>query len=546
MNRLLRNALVQRSFGKRVVLSCALALWAGRAQAQVVEPNGISVPVTLTNGETTLQAYFDSQMEGIDAVKEANAEPGVFAPQCDFNATLVLSQSGAQAGIAWYNVPQDPSAAPTDVYTIVPAGTPVGQTITSADILADPNYGKGLIGFVLMKNGQRVYYSEYMRNVLCTGCTMPGYWKMALAYNSKQLPSTYYLAFEDWEGADATSWQGNDGDFNDKVFRISGVTCVGGGEACDTQKLGVCAHGLTECQPGGELACRAQVTESAEKCDNLDNDCNGMIDDGDNLCDAGLVCDHGTCVPPCRTGEFACAVGLECDDAGRCVDPACGGVTCDPGKVCSGGQCVGGCDGVTCPAAQECELGRCVDPCAGVTCDAGKVCEKGICLASCQCRPCAAGNVCASDGHCVAIGCDTVTCPAGQACIAGACADACQGAVCPGGAACSNGTCGDPIPGMSTTSSAGSSSAMAGSTGSLDFNNGGSAATVGSNSGGTGSGGASNAGVGTRSSSNPTPGGCSCRMSAGARPPLGASFAAALAALSLFARRRQRLGESKV
>ncbi|HEX3777160.1 MAG TPA: hypothetical protein VHV51_21955, partial [Polyangiaceae bacterium] len=99
------------------------------ARAQVIEPNGISVPVTLMNGEITLQQYFDSQLEGIDAINEANAEPGVFAPQCDFSATLVLSQSGAMAGIAWYNVPTSPTAAPDNVYTIVPAGTPVGQMI---------------------------------------------------------------------------------------------------------------------------------------------------------------------------------------------------------------------------------------------------------------------------------------------------------------------------------------------------------------------------------------------------------------------------------
>ncbi len=545
MNRLPYNALTQRLSGKYVILSCLVALWAAPARAQVVEPNGISVPVTLANGETTLQAYFDSQMEGIDAIKEANAQPGVFAPQCDFNATLVLSQSGAQAGIAWYNVPQDPSAAPTDVYTIVPAGTPVGQTITSADILADPNYQKGLIGFVLMKNGARVYYSEYMRNVFCSGCTMPGYWKMALAYNSKVLPSTYYLAFEDWEGADANSWQGNDGDFNDKVFRISGVTCVGGGAACDTTQLGVCAHGLTECQPGGELACRAQITESAEKCDNLDNDCNGLIDDGDNLCDAGLVCDHGTCVPQCKGGEFACAVGLVCTDAGLCVDPACANVTCDPGKVCSGGQCVGGCDGVTCPAGQECELGRCVDPCAGVSCDAGTVCDQGICVASCQCRPCAAGNVCASDGHCVATGCDTVTCPAGQACAAGACVDACQGAVCPGGAACANGACGTPIPGM-TTGNAGSTSSAAGTTGSLDFNNGGSSSSSASGGASTGASTAGSAPTSTRSAPVPAASGCSCRVGSGVPWSSRVGFGAALVALLALARRRQRLGEPKL
>jgi hypothetical protein len=58
--------------------------------------------------------------------------PACFAPQCDISATLVLSQSGAQASIAWYNVPTSPTAAPSAVYAIVPAGTPLGQAITSA------------------------------------------------------------------------------------------------------------------------------------------------------------------------------------------------------------------------------------------------------------------------------------------------------------------------------------------------------------------------------------------------------------------------------
>jgi MYXO-CTERM domain-containing protein len=535
-----------RATRKWLTLPSVIALVALRplpARAQVVEPNGVSVPVTVANGETTLQAYFDSQMEGIDALKEANAEPGVFAPQCDFTATLVLSQSGAQAGIAWYNKPQSPTDAPTDVYTIVPAGTPVGQVITSADILADPNYQKGLIGFVLMKNGARAYYSEYMRNVFCSGCTMPGYWKMALSYNSKKLPSTYYLAFEDWEGANATDWLQNDGDFNDKVFRISGVTCVGGGEACDTMKVGVCAAGLTECQPGGEIACHAQISPSAEKCDNLDNDCNGLIDDGDGLCDTGLVCDHGNCVPPCRGGEFACSAGLTCSDAGLCVDPACNGINCDAGQVCIGGTCTGGCEGVTCPLGQDCQLGRCVDLCAGVTCDTGKVCEKGICVADCQCRPCAAGSTCADSGHCVATGCDTVTCDAGQACVKGTCVDACQGAVCPGQAACASGVCAAPTPGVPAGTAGSSAGGTNGVAGGLNFDVGGSTPTTGG--GASSSGGSNAATVGDGGRNGQTPPGCACRTAGAPGSSRSAALGALFAALLFTWRRRQRTDESR-
>lgn len=122
-----------------LLMAAGVDLAAAPAAAQVREPNGISVPVTVANGEITLQSYFDAQTEAIDAVTQAAAEPGVFQPLCDFQATLVLSQLGAQAGIAWYNVPaNDPTAPPAQVYEIVPPGTPVGQVITSADVRSIP------------------------------------------------------------------------------------------------------------------------------------------------------------------------------------------------------------------------------------------------------------------------------------------------------------------------------------------------------------------------------------------------------------------------
>jgi hypothetical protein len=211
------------------------------------------------------------------------------------------------------------------------------------------------VGFALMKQGLPVYYSESQRNAYCSQCATPGYWMMTLAYPSQLKDDTYYLAFEDWEGANDSTWLENDGDFNDKVFRISGVSCQGGGEPCDTGKLGVCAAGLTECQPGGELACRQQTPEQPEECDNFDNDCNGQVDDGENLCDPGEVCFRGTCVPACNNTEFPCQGDLVCHDS-LCISPACLNVECDIGKVCRAGECVGACDGVVCPLGQICDL----------------------------------------------------------------------------------------------------------------------------------------------------------------------------------------------
>src|SRR5262249_44454934 len=53
----------------------------------------------------------------------------------------------------------------------------------------------------------------------------------------------------------------------------------GGGAACPTGLLGVCAAGTTHCT-NGAIACRPNVNQSAEICDGLDNDCDGVVDNG--------------------------------------------------------------------------------------------------------------------------------------------------------------------------------------------------------------------------------------------------------------------------
>ncbi|HEY4393156.1 MAG TPA: DUF4114 domain-containing protein [Polyangia bacterium] len=530
----------------------ALALAFCRATgAQVIEPNGTPVPATTTMDAQTLQAYFTSINENINAVAQASIVPSTFMPLCNFQATLTLSESSAPGGLGWYNVPDattDPNHTqmPT-VYPIGPFPMVVGTAVGSSDIRNDPNYAGGLVGFALMKNlgsgAIPVYYSEDTRNADCTGCTMPGYWKMMLSYLSTMTSNEYYMAWEDWEGANTTTWFGNDGDFNDKVFAITGVTCDGGGVPCMTNMPGVCATGITQCVVGETPTCTATIKPSAEKCDNLDNDCNGMVDDGTGLCPGNQVCSHGQCIDPCSTGEFACGPPLVCVN-GFCVDPGCESMTCNVGQVCHGGVCVGGCDGVVCPTNQICELGVCVDPCAGVTCKAG-ACVLGACVQSCSCQACPSGQTCLATGACVDTGCDKITCnkDAGEVCIKGACKDACADAKCPGGATCTNGQCGMPLPpppptGAGGTTGSGGDSATSGAGGTI-VATGGSTGRGGSGAGGTlglgGTGTTGNGGTGAHES-----GVVSCNCTTAGAGGSGGALLLGLMALVAFARRRAR------
>ena len=524
-----------RSQGVAISALALGALLAPRvAVAQVVEPNGVAVPGPSSQmGEDTLQSYFDGVGEGIDAIADAAYEPGTFSPLCEFDATFVQGESQGQAGIGWYNVPADDTAAIpfSEVHVLLTPTAAVGAMINADDIRNDPAYGGGFIGFALYKEFRQgpdivptvIYYSEYRRNAFCTNCVMPDYWKMALVYASTLDSSTYYLAFEDWEGADATTWQGNDGDFNDKVFRLHGISCAGGGLPCEVPgKMGRCAAGLTQCQTvmGGPVECKQIIEEKPEICDNFDNDCNGEIDEGE-LCDPNQICVRGMCVGNCSTGEFQCDPGLVCD-SGYCVDPDCAGVDCPDGQACRNGECVDSCSGIVCPVGQDCIDGRCIAACAGVECAAGSVCDRGVCVGLCSCTGCPAGKECAADGVCVTPGCEDVVCGDGETCVCpadangdrpdscaeGECVDVCEAAVCPGGAACVNGMCEEPSGTGGTSGAGGGQSGSGGTVFQGGRSNGGGGGVIVAGTSGAGGGQGGDEELGSTPKGDP---GCACR-----------------------------------
>ncbi|MGC4094412.1 MAG: DUF4114 domain-containing protein [Polyangiaceae bacterium] len=520
----------------------------------------------------TLQGLFKWRKETLDPVKDARTSPGYFSPACGFQGQLLLLGGNCKVSFGWYNVLDPNSTTPpaaNEIYEFIPSdptylncldenGGPktdgfcpkawdvrsprnlnvkvwTPKIFDSGNIKSDSRYKGGFVGFALIGNPSlgcsQTKYSMYNYNQKNASGTP---WVTTLIYQSTVDAEGFYMAFEDlpmstadWHVTGVPGNMGtNDGDFNDFVFYVSGISCLGGGDPCTTNLQGACSVGRTDCVADASQTptCRPVIQPGKEICDNIDNDCNGSVDDG-NLCPAGDVCDKGTCVHSCATGEFPCENGTSCVD-GHCIDVACASVTCPMGQACRAGKCLEPCDGVTCPAGQSCQLGRCVDPCKGVTCPGGRVCEKGLCVSECPCRACAPGLVCSS-GHCVDSACGNVTCPSGQVCQLGKCIDPCADVKCPGGGVCTNGQCSDPV-GIGTSGGSNGTAggiSITGTGGSTSASNGGGGGTAGSGDG--------------RARDVGSPSGCGCRLSSSSGLGFG-WLGAALAGAALGRRRRRQ------
>ena len=259
------------------------------------------------------------------------------------------------------------------------------------------------------------------------------------------------------------------------------------GMVCFTTDPGACSTGISFCRDG-ELECEGSSSPSAEVCDLVDSDCDGIIDEGtrnqcglcgepeveicdgiDQDCDGtldeevtcpdGQGCHSGSCVDPCVSNE--CFGGLVCVD-GFCIS-RCAEVTCPAGELCQEGVCIDLCLDVTCQEGQRCYQGECredsckeipceegqrcgefgcePDPCFGVSCADGQFCRAGLCVESCGVISCPGGQRC-EDGVCQSDACEGVSCPAGQLCRNGLCVqNLCDGVMCEEDYVCLEGDC---------------------------------------------------------------------------------------------------------
>ena len=233
-------------------------------------------------------------------------------------------------------------------------------------------------------------------------------------------------------------------------------------------RLGLC-QGTRACGADGLSACSAKVPQ-AEACNSLDDDCDGLVDEG--TCDDGNPCTTDSCggdagctneatTAPCDADGTVCTAGDACSE-GKCVKGAA--LDCDDGNPCTVDSChaVLGCrniaaDGKACDDGNACSTGEAclAGACAGAKakdCDDGKACTIDACdpkdgsctnavttgLLCDDGDACTHTDLCAVDGSCVG---KTVTCDDGDACTSDSCdsATGCKSTTLPDGSGCDDG-----------------------------------------------------------------------------------------------------------
>jgi cysteine-rich repeat protein len=189
--------------------------------------------------------------------------------------------------------------------------------------------------------------------------------------------------------------------------------------------------GTRVCSSTGLSNCTA-AQAGVEQCNGVDDDCNGLTDDG--LCDDKNPCTDDGCdgkTGACKNtaNVLPCTDGNACTDKDTCQNGQCAGVAadCDDKNPCTSDTCDGqqGCQHALA------DNGACDD---GNACTIGDLCLGGQCLAG-KAKDCGDDNACTVDlcdsatGTCAHKALDGQPCTDGNACTD---PDFCAGDVCQG------------------------------------------------------------------------------------------------------------------
>ncbi|ATB35759.1 putative lipoprotein [Cystobacter fuscus] len=142
---------------------------------------------------------------------------------------------------------------------------------------------------------------------------------------------------------------GVDDDCNGQKDDLAATTCYGG--PAGTAGKGICKAGTPKCGANNEQLCEGEVLPTAELCNRIDDNCDGVTDEGFDLqqdvkncgacgtaCAASQTCVAGKCM---GRVQQVCTDGSDDDEDGLvgCADPDCTQKSCGTNRVCYGGKC---------------------------------------------------------------------------------------------------------------------------------------------------------------------------------------------------------------